>query len=353
MSKKVFPIILFLLAAAITAYAVTYIVYNEVTHITGANAAEVTEVIFICVVFDVVLAVIGIKGMFGHRTVLFDHDETFDWAVKYVNEISPLPKNPYYTAEWIQKLKSERTQKIFERYESVKRESMRDSTEIIAGIIVFVMLCSIAVGMFCWQRHELNKYENADYIKTVAVARYVSLDGGKQREVMYVYTDEDGTEYILTNVGHAVVGDGNDKYVVPPALGSKLTVFYPKGKPAAATSIEDVRMLTVGATLFLAFAVLVLIISVFQHNNAVTHSAFGSAFSAVSLTYVIGTGSAYSIGFMDTITSGVVTYFMMSFAICCVPIAMYGYVKLARELYYYCKYRKYKAALPQTNKDLA
>lgn len=337
-AKRKGRIIILILVGIITAYAIAFIVYHAVIGRGEASSlVYIVLVCFSCAVFDFILIVsaFGLWGRLLRRLSRHDEATAYDTVVKSaaVDEEERM-LSPQMTEEQKQAEKRERREKAFARY-CEKREA-RDKFDLkflIGGIFSFIVCCGVSVFMF-WQRDkELTKYENnPNYVTTIAVAQAVRSDDDNGYSIEYVFTDESGKEYCLTNVGSF---DG-----VSPRIGSELSVYYPVGKPESALSVEDAKMLLVGAVIFLSGGLCFLFLSIFQHNNSVICAVFGTTFAVFGGVGVWGAGMFAHVGFFGALMCGATAYGMTCFFILGSTLACYGYYSIVRDIHYYLKYLK-------------
>ena len=334
MKKNKGRIFVLILAGVVAAYAITFIVYNIATNNDITSVVINSIIVFtIGFVLDIILIMssLGVlkgKGSIGGYAAparISDIGSQYD---------GPFKPNPYYTDEWKETIKRERTENRI-RVVGARWEAREKPTKanIIIGLSVLVLLSGVAALMFWLEHRELNKYNNnPNYTSTVAVAQYVRMQGDDRYEIKYVYSDANGKLYVLKHTGHL------DGYT--PSVGTEINVYYPNNNPSAAQSVEDAKMLTVGAVLFLSIGLLVLLINIFPNNNSVLCAGFGSMFVAVGATFVGGIAMYTHMGILGAMLSNGVAFGLTCLAMCGAALAIYGFYTLAQSAYYLILYVK-------------
>ncbi len=342
MKKRKAKIILFVLAGIITAYAIAFIAYNIATN--DHVARMITNVIIVAIITFVIdfIMIVSALGKWGVLLKRLGRGDTYTQAAEVdISEIGasddgPFEQNPYLTDERKKKIKEERRENRMRvagsRWEARQKPTR---TNIIIGICIFALLGGIAAFMFWLQNRELNKYANdPSYTATVAVAQPVHILDTDSYEIMYVYSDADGKRYVLTNIGHL------DGYI--PSVGAEIDVYYPNDDPSAGMATDDAKMMTVGAVLFLTVGILVLILNVFPHNNAVVCTCFGGTFTAIGATFISRIAMYTHMGVLGAMLSNAIDFGMTCFVFLGATLALYGLYKIAYNAYYVALYKKSK-----------
>ena len=339
MKKNKGRIFVLILAGVVAAYAITFIVYNIVTNNDITSVVINSIIVFIIgFVLDTIL-VVSALGLWYEILKGKGNAGVHAAPVLRISDIGseydgPFKPNPYYTDEWKEKIKRERKENRM-KFVGAKWESRDKPTKlnIIIGVTILALLGGVAAFMFWLEHRELNKYNNnPNYTSTVAVAQYVRMRGEDRYEIKYVYSDAEGKKYVLKNNGHL------DGYT--PSVGTEINVYYPNNNPSAAQSVEDAKMLTVGAVVFLSFGLLILLINIFPDNNSVLCAGDGSMFVAIGATFVGGIAMYTHMGILGAMLSNGVAFGMTCFVLCGAALAIYGFYSIAQHAYYLTLYLK-------------